>query len=86
MRESGAGHSYGFRGFQRTISDSASTGWNNLKTSIAEIVVISTVSERVDTWEDSKEVFMKAQENSLQKVWGSPAEDHWDDLYNQLNA
>jgi hypothetical protein len=65
------------------LSSSNKKAWDRVK-----ITVSQNTFQALDADNSGRITFnmMEAQEAALEKIWGTPEDDVWDDLYKELNA
>ena len=66
------------------LSSSNKKAWGYIK-----IAVSQNTFHASDVYNNSGRItfnMMEAQESALEKIWGTPEDDAWDDLYKELNA
>jgi len=63
------------------LSSSSKNAWSNFQISVSKNNYITTkINSRISL------DMMKAQEVAVGKIWDTPENDAWDDLYKELNA
>jgi len=65
------------------LSSSNKKAWGHVK-----IAVSQNTFQSLDADNSGRITFnmMEVQESALEKIWGTPEDDAWDDLYKDLNA
>ena len=65
------------------LSSSNKKAWGHVKIAVSQNTFQASVT---DTNGRITLNMMEAQESALEKIWGTPEDDAWDDLYKDLNA
>ncbi len=62
--------------FRQELTSSVKNAWEDIQVTVSEKIVNTNIARQM----------LKEQEATIQKIWDTPENDQWDELYKALHA